>query len=213
MTDNIPLPIAIALIVTTSGFVYFLVKSWIAAKERDTRHLHHGGNQLCFQHGIGHRHRPAGELRRPIPDGRDVLVRFAQLLPGHSGRFHEHAAGFGVPFGTRATSAGGRSQPAWNARKVLCGAEHGHLRQQQCAAGWLVKRRFGGACQTNGMRGSQPGMGGDAGQHLVLGRPGLEQCLQHHPETQRHHDGLRCAWTGLVRGAEQPFGRGKCGPV
>ena len=39
MTDNIPLPIAIALIVTTSGFVYFLVKSWIAAKERDTREL------------------------------------------------------------------------------------------------------------------------------------------------------------------------------
>jgi prepilin-type N-terminal cleavage/methylation domain-containing protein len=75
--------------------------------------------------------------------------------------------------------------------------------------GWLK----GGSCQTNGMRGSQPGMGGDAGQHLVLGGPGLEQCLQHHPETQRHHDGLRCAWTGLVRGAEQPFGRGKCGPV
>ena len=39
MTDNIPLPIAIALIVTTSGFVYFLVKSWIAAKERDERAL------------------------------------------------------------------------------------------------------------------------------------------------------------------------------
>lgn len=39
MTDNIPLPIAIALIVTTSGFVYFLVKSWIAAKERDEREL------------------------------------------------------------------------------------------------------------------------------------------------------------------------------
>ena len=37
--DKIPLPIAIALIVTTSGFVYFLVKSWIAAKERDTREL------------------------------------------------------------------------------------------------------------------------------------------------------------------------------
>lgn len=39
MTDNIPLPIAIALIITTSGFVYFLVKSWIAAKERDEREL------------------------------------------------------------------------------------------------------------------------------------------------------------------------------
>ena len=37
--DKIPLPIAIALIVTTSGCIYFFVKSWIAAKERDTREL------------------------------------------------------------------------------------------------------------------------------------------------------------------------------
>ena len=37
--DKIPLPIAIALIVTTSGCIYFFVKSWFAAKERDTREL------------------------------------------------------------------------------------------------------------------------------------------------------------------------------
>lgn len=39
MTDHIPLPIAIALIVTTTGCIYFFVKSWIAAKERDSREL------------------------------------------------------------------------------------------------------------------------------------------------------------------------------
>lgn len=39
MIDKIPLPIAIALIVTTTGCIYFFVKSWIAAKERDSREL------------------------------------------------------------------------------------------------------------------------------------------------------------------------------
>lgn len=39
MTENIPLPIAIALIATSTGCIYFLVKSWIAAKERDQREL------------------------------------------------------------------------------------------------------------------------------------------------------------------------------
>jgi len=37
--DKIPLPIAIALIATSTGCIYFFVKSWIAAKERDTREL------------------------------------------------------------------------------------------------------------------------------------------------------------------------------
>ena len=39
MTENIPLPIAIALIATTTGCIYFFVKSWIAAKERDRADL------------------------------------------------------------------------------------------------------------------------------------------------------------------------------
>jgi hypothetical protein len=39
MIDNIPLPIAIALIATTTGCLYFFLKSWIAAKERDVREL------------------------------------------------------------------------------------------------------------------------------------------------------------------------------
>ena len=37
--DKIPLPIAIALIVTTTGCIYFFVKSWLAAKERDASEL------------------------------------------------------------------------------------------------------------------------------------------------------------------------------
>jgi hypothetical protein len=39
MTDNISLPIAIALIVTTTGFAFFFVKALIAAKERDRAEL------------------------------------------------------------------------------------------------------------------------------------------------------------------------------
>jgi len=37
--DKIPLPIAIALIITTTGCLYFFLKSWIAAKERDQNAL------------------------------------------------------------------------------------------------------------------------------------------------------------------------------
>ena len=37
--EQIPLPIAIALIVTSTGFAFFLVKSFIAAKERDAKEL------------------------------------------------------------------------------------------------------------------------------------------------------------------------------
>jgi len=36
---HIPLPIAIALIATTTGCLYFFVKAWIAAKERDENAL------------------------------------------------------------------------------------------------------------------------------------------------------------------------------
>ena len=39
MTEHIPLPIAIALIATTTGCLYFFIKSWIAAKESDKREL------------------------------------------------------------------------------------------------------------------------------------------------------------------------------
>lgn len=37
--DKIPLPIAIALIATSTGCIYFFVKSWIATKERDQNAL------------------------------------------------------------------------------------------------------------------------------------------------------------------------------
>jgi hypothetical protein len=37
--DKIPLPIAIALIITTTGCLYFFVQAWLAAKERDSAAL------------------------------------------------------------------------------------------------------------------------------------------------------------------------------
>lgn len=39
MIEHIPLPIAIALIATTAGCIYFFVKAWISAKERDQSEL------------------------------------------------------------------------------------------------------------------------------------------------------------------------------
>ena len=39
MIEHIPLPIAIALVATTAGCLYFFVKAWIAAKERDQSEL------------------------------------------------------------------------------------------------------------------------------------------------------------------------------
>lgn len=33
--ENIPLPFAIALLVTSAGCIYFFVKSWVTAIERD----------------------------------------------------------------------------------------------------------------------------------------------------------------------------------
>jgi hypothetical protein len=39
MIEHIPLPIAIALIATTAGCLYFFVKAWISAKERDQSEL------------------------------------------------------------------------------------------------------------------------------------------------------------------------------
>lgn len=37
--DKIPLPIAIALFITSAGCLYFFLKSWFAAKERDQNAL------------------------------------------------------------------------------------------------------------------------------------------------------------------------------
>ena len=70
MTDNIPLPIAIALIITTSGFVYFLVKSWIAAKERDDREL-----DSRFDDSYRHIDRVEEALDRRISDDNAALWR------------------------------------------------------------------------------------------------------------------------------------------
>jgi hypothetical protein len=39
MIEHIPLPIAIALIATTAGCIYFFVTAWISAKERDQSEL------------------------------------------------------------------------------------------------------------------------------------------------------------------------------
>lgn len=70
MTDNIPLPIAIALIVTTSGFIYFLVKSWIAAKERDEREL-----DSRFDDSYRHIDRVEEALDRRITDENTAMWR------------------------------------------------------------------------------------------------------------------------------------------
>jgi len=75
MTDNIPLPIAIALIVTTSGFVYFLVKSWIAAKERDEREL-----DDRFDDSYRHIDRVEEALDRRITDENTAMWRQVDSL-------------------------------------------------------------------------------------------------------------------------------------
>ena len=75
MTDNIPLPIAIALIVTTSGFVYFLVKSWIAAKERDERDL-----DSRFDDSYRHIDRVEEALDRRITDENTAMWRQVDSL-------------------------------------------------------------------------------------------------------------------------------------
>jgi hypothetical protein len=75
MPDNIPLPIAIALIVTTSGFVYFLVKSWIAAKERDEREL-----DSRFDDSYRHIDRVEEALDRRITDENTAMWRQVDSL-------------------------------------------------------------------------------------------------------------------------------------
>lgn len=75
MTDNIPLPIAIALIITTSGFIYFLVKSWIAAKERDDREL-----DSRFDDSYRHIDRVEEALDRRISDDNAALWRQVDSL-------------------------------------------------------------------------------------------------------------------------------------
>jgi len=75
MTDNIPLPIAIALIITTSGFIYFLVKSWIAAKERDDREL-----DSRFDDSYRHIDRVEEALDRRISDDMAAVWRQVDTL-------------------------------------------------------------------------------------------------------------------------------------
>lgn len=75
MTDNIPLPIAIALIITTSGFIYFLVKSWIAAKERDERAL-----DDRFDDSYRHIDRVEEALDRRISDDMAAIWRQVDTL-------------------------------------------------------------------------------------------------------------------------------------
>lgn len=75
MTDNIPLPIAIALIITTSGFIYFLVKSWIAAKERDDREL-----DSRFDDSYRHIDRVEEALDRRISDDMAAIWRQVDTL-------------------------------------------------------------------------------------------------------------------------------------
>lgn len=75
MIDNIPLPIAIALIVTTSGFVYFLVKSWIAAKERDERAI-----DDRFDDSYRHIDRVEEALDRRITDENTAMWRQVDSL-------------------------------------------------------------------------------------------------------------------------------------
>ena len=68
--DKIPLPIAIALIATSTGCIYFFVKSWIAAKERDTREL-----DSRFDDVYRHIDRVEEALDRRISDDNAALWR------------------------------------------------------------------------------------------------------------------------------------------
>ena len=70
MTEHIPLPIAIALIVTTSGCFYFFIKSWIAAKESDKREL-----DSRFDDVYRHIDRVEEALDRRISDDNTALWR------------------------------------------------------------------------------------------------------------------------------------------
>jgi hypothetical protein len=75
MTDNIPLPIAIALIATTTGCLYFFLKSWIAAKERDEREL-----DSRFDDSYRHIDRVEEALDRRITDENTAMWRQVDSL-------------------------------------------------------------------------------------------------------------------------------------
>lgn len=68
--DKIPLPAAIALIVTTTGCIYFFVKSWIAAKERDENTL-----DRRFDDVYNHIHKVEEALDRRITDENSAMWR------------------------------------------------------------------------------------------------------------------------------------------
>ena len=68
--DKIPLPIAIALIATSTGCLYFFVKSWIAAKENDKREL-----DSRFDDVYRHIDRVEEALDRRISDDNAALWR------------------------------------------------------------------------------------------------------------------------------------------
>lgn len=68
--DKIPLPIAIALIATSTGCLYFFVKSWIAAKENDKREL-----DSRFDDVYRHIDRVEEALDRRISDDNTALWR------------------------------------------------------------------------------------------------------------------------------------------
>ena len=68
--DKIPLPIAIALIATTTGCIYFFVKAWIAAKERDQNAL-----DTRFDEVYNHINRVEESLDRRVTDDCSALWR------------------------------------------------------------------------------------------------------------------------------------------
>jgi acyl carrier protein len=68
--DNIPLPIAIALIVTTTGCIYFFVQSWLAAKERDQNAL-----DTRFDDVYNHINKVEESLDRRISDENAAMWR------------------------------------------------------------------------------------------------------------------------------------------
>jgi len=68
--DKIPLPIAIALIATTTGCIYFFVKAWIAAKERDQNAL-----DTRFDDVYNHINKVEESLDRRISDENAAMWR------------------------------------------------------------------------------------------------------------------------------------------
>jgi acyl carrier protein len=68
--DKIPLPIAIALIATTTGCIFFFVKAWFAAKERDQNAL-----DTRFDDVYSHINKVEESLDRRISDENAAMWR------------------------------------------------------------------------------------------------------------------------------------------